>query len=171
MGVLSSTEGTTMSGSKGFRTPDASDKPEPGEINLSLKTVQRMLPLVQRIVDDILASRKSRLHLQPEEASLDRNKRLLAWPERQRRYQVKDELAQSENSFQDALTELRDLGIVLLDGDQGRVGFPTQVNNRRAYFSWHPGEEGLHTWQFADEDITRPIPMAWLKEISFSGKA
>src|SRR5271157_4657497 len=138
MGVLPSTEGTAMSGSKGFRT-DASDKPEDGETNLSLKTVQRMLPLVRRIVDDILASRKSRLNLLPEEASLDRNKRLLAWPERQRRYQVKDELAQSDNSRQDALTELHELGVVLLDGDQGRVGFPTLVNNRRAYFSWHPG--------------------------------
>jgi hypothetical protein len=61
--------------------------------------------------------------------------------------------------------------VVLLDDLQGRVGFPTLVNNRRAYFSWHPGEEGLHSWQFADEDIARPIPMAWLKEISFSGKA
>jgi len=39
-----------MSASKGFRTPDASDNTEPAEVNLNLKTVQRMLPLVQRIV-------------------------------------------------------------------------------------------------------------------------
>jgi hypothetical protein len=60
---------------------------------------------------------------------------------------------------------------MLLDNEQGRVGFPTMVNDRRAYFSWHTGEDGLHSWQFADEDVTRPIPLAWLKEISFSGKA
>ena len=159
-----------MSSSKGFRTPDASDKPERGEVNLSLKTVQRMLPLVQRIVDDILASKKAVLQLQPQEQSLDRQRRELTWPERQRRYQIKDEITQADSSLQDAISELRELGVVLLDSDQGRVGFPTLVNNRRAYFSWHPGEEGLHSWQFADEDLTRPIPTAWLKEISFSGQ-
>jgi hypothetical protein len=159
-----------MSGSKGFRTPDASDKPERGEVNLNLKTVQRMLPLVQRIVDDILASKKAVLQLQPQEQSLDRQRRELTWPERQRRYQIKDEITQADSSLQDAISELRELGVVLLDSDQGRVGFPTLVNNRRAYFSWHPGEEGLHSWQFADEDLTRPIPTAWLKEISFSGQ-
>jgi len=160
-----------MSGTKGFHTPDASDKTERGETNLNLKTVQRMLPLVQRIVDDILAHQKSLLHLQPEEETLDRKKRVLAWPERQRRYQVKDELAKADLRLQDAIGELRELGLVLLDGEQGRVGFPTVVNNRRAYFSWHAGEDGLHSWQFADEDVTRPIPLAWLKEISYSGKA
>jgi hypothetical protein len=166
-----STGGLKMSASKGFRTPDASDNTEHAEVNLNLKTVQRMLPLVQRIVNDILASQKSLRHLQPEEETLDRKKRVLAWPERQRRYQVKDELARVDLCLQDALTELRELGITLLDGDQGRVGFPTVVNNRRAFFSWHMGEDGLHSWQFADEDVTRPIPLAWLKEISFSGKA
>jgi hypothetical protein len=160
-----------MSGTKGFRTPDASDKPERGETNLNLKTVQRMLPLVQRIVDDILASNKAVERLQPQERALDRQKRVLDWPERQRRYHIKEDLAEADMSLQNALVELRELGVVLLDGDLGRVGFPTIVNNRRAYFSWRPGEDGLHSWQFADEDVTRPIPMAWLKEISFSGKA
>ncbi len=160
-----------MSGTKGFRTPDASDKPERAEMNLNLQTVQRMLPLVQRIVDDILANQKVVHRLQPEEARLDRQKRDLAWPERQRRYDVKEELAQADVNLHGALTELHELGVVLLDEDMGRVGFPTVVNNRRAYFSWHPGEDGLHSWQFADEDSTRPIPLAWLKEISFSGKA
>jgi hypothetical protein len=160
-----------MSGSKGFRTPDASDKPERAETNLTLKTVQSMLPLVQRIVDDILANQKTLQRLQPEVEALDRNKRELTWPERQRRYSIKEEVAKADLNFQDALSELRELGVVLLDDAQGRVGFPTLVNNRRAYFSWHTGEDGLHSWQFADEDVTRPIPLAWLKELSLTGKA
>src|SRR5436309_3277828 len=123
-----------MSGSKGFRTPDASDKPERGEINLSLRTVHRMLPLVQRIVDDILVTQKALARLQPEERALDRQKRELTWPQRQRRYQLKEELAKTDLHLQGALSELRELGVVILDGDQGRVGFPTMVNDRRAYF-------------------------------------
>ena len=157
-----------MSGSKGFRTPDATDKSERGATNLNLKTVQRMLPLVQRIVDDILAHQQAIGRLQPEEEVLDQRKRVLAWPQRQRRYQVKEEMARADLGLHDALAELHELGVILLDNARGRVGFPTIVNDRRAYFSWYPGEDGLHSWQFADEDVTRPIPVAWLKEISLA---
>jgi hypothetical protein len=59
--------------------------------------------------------------------------------------------------------------VTLLDDDQGRVGFPTMVNNRRAYFSWRLGEDGLHSWHFAEESACRPIPAAWLKELTLSG--
>jgi hypothetical protein len=159
-----------MNGSKDHRSSDASDKPERADTVLSLHTVQRMLPLVQRIVGDILHNQQSLKRLEPEEEVLDRNKRTLAWPQRQRRYQVKEELSRTNHDLKGALTELRDLGVVLLDLDEGLIGFPTMVNNRRAYFSWHPGEQGLQYWAFADEETRRPIPPSWLKEISLSGK-
>jgi len=160
-----------MSGSMGFRTSDASDKPERGDNPLSLKVVQKMLPLVQRIVDDLRANQKSLLRLQPEEERLDRHKRDLSWPERRRRYQIKEEVARADQDRESALAELRELGVSLLDADLGRVGFPTLVNNRKAFFSWHPGEDGLHSWHFADETSARPIPPAWFKEVALSGKA
>lgn len=154
-----------MNGSKDHRSSDASDKPGRGETVLSLHTVQRMLPLVQRIVEDILVTQGALRRLEPEEEVLDRNKRTLAWPQRQRRYQVKDDLARNNNELEVALGELRDLGVVLLDLDHGLVGFPTMVNNRRAYFSWQPGDKQMQYWTFADEDTRRPIPPAWLKEV------
>jgi hypothetical protein len=160
-----------MNGSKNHRSSDASDKPERGDTVLSLNTVQRMLPLVQRIVDDILNNQNALKRLEPEEEVLDHNKRALTWPQRQRRYQVKEDLNRSHHDLNGALVELRDLGVVLLDLEVGSIGFPTMVNNRRAYFSWHPGEMGLQFWTFADEETRRPIPQSWLKEISLSGKS
>jgi hypothetical protein len=157
-----------MNGSKDHRSSDASDKPERGDTVLSLHTVQRMLPLVRRVVGDILNHQKALLRLEPEEEVLDRNKRTLAWPQRQRRYQVKEELIRTNRDLGDALSELRGLGVVLLDIDQGLIGFPTMVNNRRAYFSWQPNEDVLQYWTFADEETRRPIPASWLKEISLS---
>jgi hypothetical protein len=130
-----------------------------------------MLPLVGRIVDDILLRQKSLRDLQPEERSLDRRKRALDWPQRQRRYQLKEEMATLDSELQQAFAELDELGVVLLDSGNGRVGFPTMVNNRRAYFSWQPGEDGLHSWHFAEERQCRPIPAAWLKELSLSSKS
>src|SRR5271165_4838148 len=157
-----------MKGSKGYRASDASENPDRGEVVLSIKTVQKMLPLVQRIIDDYLVSQKTMARLHPEEEILDRKKRILDWPSRQRRYRLKDELSVAEGGLQAAREELESLGVVLLDADLGRVGFPTMVNNRQAFFSWHPGEEGLHSWHFLDENECRPIPPAWLKEISMS---
>ena len=159
-----------MNGSKGYSASDAPETPERGEAVLSLKTVQRMLPLVRRIVDDILAHQQHLSRLQPEEELLDDARRNLAWPQRQRRYQVKDERAKTTSDLHGALDELRGLGLTLLDPARGQVGFPTMVNNRRAYFSWQPGEEALHHWRFVGEDADHEIPAAWLKEISLTAK-
>jgi hypothetical protein len=160
-----------MSGSRSYSTSDASEKPERDEAVLSLKTVQKMLPLVQRIVTDILAQQHALLRLQPEEEHLDRKKRLLDWPQRQRRYQIKEELAGADLALQAALAELHELGVALLDEGAGLIGFPTLVNNRRAYFSWRPGETSLQNWQFTNEDVQRPIPPSWFKELSMSNKS
>ena len=60
----------------------------------------------------------------PEQAHLDRKKRTLDWPQRQRRYQLEDELHAAEQSLSEMKEELSGLGVTLLDGETGRVGFP-----------------------------------------------
>ena len=157
-----------MSGSKSYPTSDASESPERGEVVLSLKTVHKMLPLVQQIANDIVNSHRAIVRLQPEEVRLDQQRHSLDWPSRNRRYEVKEEIAKAEKEREVALVELRNLGVVLLSELEGRIGFPTMVNNRRAYFSWRLGDDGLQTWRFADEDVDRSIPPSWLKELSFA---
>lgn len=156
-----------MNGFQGFRAMDAFDRP--GDVRvLSLTTVQRMLPLVRRVVADFLAARTEAHRLYPQETRLDREKRGLDWESRKRRYQLKEDIQRSESRMQEAAEELNELGVALLDAELGRVGFPTLVNNRPAYFSWRSGEEGLHTWHFAEEEVFRPIPQTWLKELSWA---
>lgn len=155
-----------MSGSTGNKASGASESPDRGEIFLSLSMAQRMLPLVQRIVEDALHNQQVLERLHPEQEKLDRQRRQLAWPERQKRYQLREEVNQAERSLQDSLDEMQALGVALLDPDIGRVGFPTLVNDRRAYFSWRPGEDGLHSWHFAGESVCRPIPSSWLREVA-----
>jgi hypothetical protein len=152
-----------MNGSRGNAASDAPEKPARREIVLNLTTARRMLPLVQRVVEDILLSQRDLIRLQPEQDRLDRNRRTLAWPDRQRRYQLREEIAAAERHLTDAVEELEALGLVLLDNDRGRIGFPTLVNNRAAFFSWQPGEEAVTTWHFAEETTRRPIPASWFK--------
>lgn len=152
-----------MNGSRGNAASDAPEKPKRREIVLNLGTAHRMVPLVQRVVEDILQCQTTLEGLQPEQDRLDRNRRGLAWPERRRRYQLREEMTTAERHLHDAVDELEALGLVLLDEVTGRVGFPTLVNNRPAYFSWRPGEDGVTTWHFAEETKCRPIPASWFK--------
>jgi hypothetical protein len=160
-----------MNGSKGNAAFSASGMPERQDVILNLHTAQRMLPLVQRVISDILTGRQEIDRLAPEQARLDRQKRDLVWQERQRRYRVHEEVAAAERHIQDAQEELHTLGLTVLEPEVGRVGFPTMVNDRKAYFSWQPGEGTLSSWQFAEEVMSRPIPPQWWKieESAFNG--
>ena len=102
-----------MNGSKGYRASDAGEKDDRGEITFSLQTVHRMLPLVQRIVDDLLAHQNALNRLYPEEEALGRRKRNLDWPQRRRRYQLREEMERAEQSLQGAREELEELGVVV----------------------------------------------------------
>lgn len=154
-----------MNNSQGDRATGAVETPT---VVFSLKTVYTMLPLVRSILADIQASQQRLQRLQPEQLRLERQKRNLDWPQRQRRYQLQDEINAAERLVAEAKDELGSLGVVLLDAESARAGFPTMVNNRRAFFSWCPSEDGLHSWHFAEETTCRPIPPAWLKELSLS---
>jgi hypothetical protein len=162
-----------MSGSTENRASGASEKPGRREGNLKLTTARSMLPLVQRIVDDILQLQKRLPELMPELDRLDRHRRDLAWPERARRYQIRAEVSDTEQRLEESLAELASLGLHLLDSDTGRVGFPTIVNGRRALFTWQPGDEGIDHWQFPEESTRRPIPAFWNKneQVSLAGKS
>ena len=139
----------------------AGKSPRKKEVTLDLATAQKMLPLVQSIVADIVTSRKRLNQLTPEQERLERHRRDLVWQERQRRYQVADEIAATERAWSAAVTELGVLGVTLVDDEAGEVDFPTKVNGRLAAFSWQVGDDGLRHWHYADEESRRPIPTEW----------
>jgi hypothetical protein len=120
-----------------------------------------MLPLVRQIVADWMERQQRLSRLYPEKDRLDRQRRTLDWPNRSRRYHLQEEIANAEQERDQALAEMDRLGLAVIDVDLGQVGFPTMVNNRRAFFSWRPGEETIQFWHFADDLDRRPIPSVW----------
>ena len=134
-------------------------------IVLDLPTVRKMLPLVRHIVSDLLDAERQLKGLLMEQTGLDIHRRDLSWPERRRRYFLADEVARFERQRKDAIAELKELGVAVLDSFHGRVGFPTIVNTKPAYFSWRPDEAEVDFWHFAgDDDRRRTIPTSWAKE-------
>jgi len=143
------------------RATNPPGKPRKKSVTLDLTTTRQMLPLVQSIVSDIVTSRQAINQLTPEQERLDRHRRDLAWVERQRRYQVSDEIAAAERALSTAVTELNVLGVNLVDDEAGEVDFPTKINGRPAAFTWRLGEEAVSHWHYQGEEQLRPIPQDW----------
>ena len=156
-----------MSGSTD-RAPSAAENPPGPSKVFDLALARRMLPLVQRIADDLVQAHHQLTLLLPEQEQLDRQKRTLSWPERSRRYRLREEIAGCEQTCLEALAELESLGLTLLDTDLARVGFPTMVNNRRAFFSWQPGDESVLYWNHAGDTNRQTIPVSWMKQASLT---
>jgi hypothetical protein len=140
----------------------ASAKSKRKDVNLDLPTVRQMLPLVKSIVADIVDRRSHLNRLHPEQETLERHRRDLAWQERARRYQIQEEIVATEGAYKLAVSELKDLGLALLDVNRGRVAFPTRINGRPAIFTWEPGEDSVSFWSYEDEELRRPIPTEWV---------
>jgi hypothetical protein len=152
-----------MNGFTENRASGAPEHPDQNDVVMTWGECSAMLPLVSRIATDIIRYHQQLTQLHPEMAALDDQRRTLAWPGRARRYQLQEEIAGLEKDLGDTLAELEVLGLVLLEADTGLVGFPTMVNDQRAYFSWRPGEDTVSFWNFAGDQVRRPVPASWTK--------
>lgn len=150
-----------MSGFTEHQASGASDVGRRHDAVLTWAQAQGMLPLVGRIIADLTRDTQRLARIEPEKDRLDRHRNELVWLERQRRYQLADEITVLTRDLLAARAEFDALGVLVLDEEEGLVGFPTLVNNQRAYFSWKPGEETVDFWQFADSARRRPVPPAW----------
>jgi hypothetical protein len=150
----------------GFTEPGTSDASEGLAYHdrvLTWDASLAMLPLVGRIAADVRRLHSELAKMVPERDRLERDRRNLSWPDRARRYELEEEVAAAEKDFADAKAELEVVGVALLDPVAGLVGFPTVVNDRPAFFSWRPDEEGLNFWNFAGDTVRRPVPADWTK--------
>jgi hypothetical protein len=152
-----------MNGYTENRTPGAFERPGPNDLVLTWGTGHAMLPLVGRIVADLMRGHEKLAQLQAERERLDRQRQTLAWPERARRYEVQEELTAVETELRQVSGELESLGVAVLHGPSGLIGFPTIVNDRRAFFSWRPGEEDVVYWNFAGDPERHDVPVSWTK--------
>ena len=143
------------------RAGNSTGKSRRKELVLDLPTARQMLPLVKSIVSDIVTRRVAINRLTPEQERLDRQRHDLVWQERQRRYQVGEEISAAERDLTSAVSELQTLGVSLINESLGEVDFPTRINGRTAAFNWQLGEERLDHWHYSGEELRRPIPADW----------
>lgn len=131
---------------------------------MTLENAETMLPLASRVAEDLkVFSSRVRL-LRSEKIYYDKKKKKLNWKERRRHYEITDELYFTELTLENVLVELKAIGVEPLIHELGLIGFPTLVNNRKAFFSWKPGEPCICYWNFSDELNRRPVPPTWYQD-------
>ncbi|MCY2947551.1 MAG: DUF2203 family protein [Gemmataceae bacterium] len=133
-----------------------------GEI-LTWEEAQSMLPLVAMIVRDVIDWTKA---LENTEALLGQlpDTRQMDWAHRAKSYSLKDRQAECRRELRAAYLELETMRLTLMDQDLGVVGFPTLVNNRRAYFVWQVGDTSIKHWCYSCDTTRRQIPKSWIKD-------
>lgn len=67
------------------------------------------------------------------------------WKERRKYYEVTDELFVTEMTLENTLVEIKNIGVEPLVPELGLIGFPTLVNNRKAFFL---GNRASHVFAF-----------------------
>ena len=153
-----------MNGFAERRTSETSGARRGREELLTWEAASAMLPLAGRIAGDIVQHVESLTRFVPEKADLDARRQELDWPGRHRRYELQREIARLEEEMRQVRAELESLGVVLLDAASGLVGFPTIVNEQRAFFSWKPGESCLAYWNYLGHSERHSVPPAWTKQ-------
>jgi hypothetical protein len=138
----------------------AEAKPRGQRVSISITLVRKMLPLVSQIIREIHERWNRLSDLESEQIDLDRRRRSLSWPERSRRYQISEEIASEQHHLQQAVAELEQLDVVLVDAIQGEVAFPTTLSGRRGYYIWRLGSPDVGWWCYAHDPTRHPIQSA-----------
>jgi len=129
----------------------------------SLAEAERMLPLVGRIVEDLVRDHQR-------------------WTDKVAAFELATvgstvnkpdpiaELLQSEaqrlaKEIEGYIAELAELGITCKGMDTGLVDFPGQMDGRAVYYCWKLGEDGIQYWHdvnagFAGRQRIKPLALA-----------
>ncbi len=120
----------------------------------------RMLPLVSRIADDIVATYANvNLALQAFEAE-----KAVADHDESRLPQLRrcdEEVANVLDRFQGLIEEIEALGGTVKDYERGMIDFYGEVDGEIVYLCWQRGEEQITHWHRLDEGFgkRRPLPV------------
>jgi hypothetical protein len=131
---------------------------EPMTQRFTLDQANRMLPLVTRIVSDILGHYREWQHTVEAfevAAALTRNAR--PTPEVEVLQRKAQELAREIQGF---VAELVQLGVEFKGFELGLVDFPGEVDGRQVYWCWKHGEPAVDHWHDMDSGFSGRQPVA-----------
>ena len=121
----------------------------------TLKEAASTLPLVKRIVSDIVKTHAQASVLRQRVETLSGGKELT---------QAQQELDRSIEQLQEFVDELANVGAELKDFESGLVDFVGRHDGRDVYLCWKLGEETITHWHELDAGVAGRRPIAMLRE-------
>ena len=106
----------------------------------SLKEANGTLPLVSRIVGDIVRTARDIRRLEADADRLEKSH------EKPRAEEIQGRLEGLVEDLQEYVRELERVGCELKDFEQGLVDFPARLGNRTVLLCWNLGEEQVLHW-------------------------
>ncbi|MFI5379680.1 MAG: DUF2203 domain-containing protein [Tepidisphaerales bacterium] len=123
--------------------------------HFSLAEANRSLPLVSRIVRDIV---------QRHRAAVDTQVRLETAGTLAQIRDIRDSLETSLERMQEYVDELTKLGVELKDPETGLVDFPGRHQGREICLCWRLGEERVQHWHELHAGFSGRQPVSLLEE-------
>lgn len=126
----------------------------------TIDEANRTLPLVERIVRDIVAAHRALQDHAAEYSALDSNAAGTDERRRELRRQI-DSLTEQVNAY---ITELQRLGCLFKGFDEGLVDFYALRGDQPVFLCWKLGEEAIEWWHELDAGYAGRQPLAALLE-------
>lgn len=122
----------------------------------TIEQANRALPLVRRIVQDIVDEYARWQEL------VKRLDVLAAGPERSAAEidRVQQKIQAAARTIDDCVRELTDLGVEMKGFDVGLVDFPGEMGGRPVYLCWRLGEPAVAHWHERDAGFAGRQPLA-----------
>jgi hypothetical protein len=137
-----------------FSTP-RSVKPSVPKKRFTLIQANKTLPLVRRIVGDVVRTHEQALQLQAKLELVEDSKQTSA---------VQGELARTLEHLQSFVAELTEIGCEIKDYKSGLIDFVGKHQDREVYLCWRLGEDKIHFWHELSAGFAGRKPIATLVE-------
>lgn len=122
--------------------------------HFTLEEANQRLPLVKRIVEDIVRMYHEIYELRKRLADIrQRSGSFGSLPHHQyveEADEMEDRVIKETESFKEVLNELEVLGIELKDPEKGLIDFRSMKDGREVYLCWHLGEDEICYWHELD---------------------
>ncbi len=137
----------------------------------SLVTVDdanRMLPLLEKVVVDIVTVWDEIIQKRTELECLEKNPiRVDTENAAQSSQQLKLELNCLIDRINGYIREVEDLGCFVQEFKRGVINFPTLYVGRKVFLCWRPGDEEVRFWHELDESFTERTPIRDFRDFFF----
>lgn len=139
--------------------------PSKNKRRFSLEQANRALPLVSRIVRDIVATHQNITALQGKQSAGTTGKSgKVVKAEKSATKPADKELEAVVDRLQSFVDELTSIGVELKDYQTGLVDFIGRHQGRDVYLCWKLGEESITHWHELHTGFTGRLPVSQLDE-------